>query len=101
MKKFNWYLIGLSFVCIITLLWFSGLLPKQVAKIVADNYILNQENGHEYELESIEYSLTHDSYFVNFSLNGDKENGKTLNIPYKYFPFFVLSDSNELEYDNK
>ncbi len=91
-------LLGICITLIILLiLWFSGLLPKQVAKLLAYNYMSNQEDSAGYEFVDIEYSSAHDSYFVYYVLNGNEEDKRNLEIPYKFFPFGgVFWDSNNL-----
>lgn len=82
-------------LCTLILIWFSGLLPKQVAIVVANNYMAEQENCNLYEFKNIEYSSAHDSYFVCYTLKEDIQKGRWLEIPYKYFPFYgVFKDSN-------
>ena len=93
MKKRRWCLIIIVFLCSFLLLWFSGVLPKQVAKIVADNYMAKLED--DYEFNSIGYSSVHDSYFVSYFLKEDPEEHRGVEIPCKYFPFIVLSDSDD------
>ncbi|MEG0892339.1 MAG: hypothetical protein RR998_01475 [Oscillospiraceae bacterium] len=97
MKRRKWVLAIVIMIFSFSLLWFSGLLPKQVAKVTANNYMANQENSTEYEFERIEYSPFHDSYFVLYTLNGNAEKTRSLEICYKYFPFFgVFTDSDDI-----
>ena len=80
------------------ILWFSDILPKQVAKSVAEKYMKNEVlYGEQYHAEYAEYSPAHDSYFVYFSggPNPSGEMGTTrhVGVYYRYFPFFVWYDS--------
>lgn len=96
MKKRKGFVIIIVLLCTLLLLWFSGLLPKQVAKIIADNYMEKQENSSLYEFNHIEYSPFHDSYFVSYNLKENIEEKRSLEILYKYFPFWgVFTDSND------
>lgn len=89
----------LGIFCIAFLiLWFSDILPKQVAKSVAEKYMKNEVlYGEQYHAEYAEYSPAHDSYFVYFSggPNPSGEMGTTrhIGVYYRYFPFFVWYDS--------
>lgn len=96
MKKKVSVVLGIFFIAFI-LLWFSDVLPKQTAKIVAESYMKNQLYGEHYDAEYAEYSPAHDSYFVYFSggPNPEGEIGTTrhIGVYYRYFPFFVWYDS--------
>ena len=73
-------------------LWFSGVLPKQIAKITANNYMSHQENGEEYEFDYIEYSSVHDSYFAYYTIEGN-EKKRVIEIWNTYFFFGVRYDN--------
>ena len=95
-KKLSLVLVILCLAFLI--LWFSDILPKQVAKSVAEKYMKNEVlYGEQYHAEYAEYSPAHDSYFVYFSggLNPSGEMGTTrhVGVYYRYFPFFVWYDS--------
>ena len=80
------------------ILWFSGILPKEAAKLSAERYMKNEVlHGEYYHAEYVEYSPAHDSYFVYFSggPNPSGEMGATrhIGVYYRYFPFFVWYDS--------
>lgn len=98
MKKRRRYFPIIIALCTLTILWFSGLLPKEAAKIAANNYMSKQEDGHLYEFNTIEYSSAHDSYFASYSLKGDNEKSRGLEIPYRYSPFFgIYKDSKDFK----
>ena len=94
-KKFT-LIIG-SICAVFLVLWFSGVLPKYVAKTVAESYMKEQLYGEFFDAEYAEYSPAHDSYFVYFSggPNPEGEMGTTrhIGVYYRYFPFFVWYDS--------
>ena len=80
------------------ILWFSGILPKEAAKLSAERYMKNEVlYGEFYHAEYAEYSPAHDSYFVYFSggPNPSGEMGTTrhIGVYYRFFPFFVWYDS--------
>ena len=80
------------------ILWFSDILPKQIAESVAEKYMKNEVlYGEQYHAEYAEYSPAHDSYFVYFSggPNPSGEMGTTrhIGVYYRFFPFFVWYDS--------
>ena len=89
----------LGIFCIAFLiLWFSDILPKHIAKSVAEKYMKSEVlYGEFYETEYAEYSPAHDSYFVYFSggPNPSGEMGTTrhIGVYYRFFPFFVWYDS--------
>ena len=95
-KKLSLVLVILCLAFLI--LWFSDILPKQVAKSVAEKYMKNEVlYGEQYHAEYAEYSPAHDSYFVYFSggPNPSGEMGTTrhIGVYYRFLPFFVWYDS--------
>ncbi len=97
MKKKTVTMIAGLLCTVLLLLWFGGILPKEAAKIAAENYMKNQLYGEQYEVRYAEYSPAHDSYFVYFSggPNPEGEMGTTrhIGVYYRWFPFFVWYDS--------
>lgn len=75
----------------VTLLWFSDILPKKVAEVVAINYVSKQEDGNNYKVTGVDYSPAHNCYFVYF-VNNDYEQ-RNIGIYYRYFPFDAYYDS--------
>lgn len=95
-KKAFVLLAGLLFA-VLLLLWFSGILPKEAAKISAEKYMENQLYGEFYKVRYAEYSPAHDSYFVYFSggpnPNGEMGTTRHIGVYYRWLPFFVWYDS--------
>lgn len=85
MKK----IILISLILGLLLLWFSDILPIQVAKIVASIYIRG-ETTEDFQIIGADYSPAHDAYFVYFK-SGDHQ--RNIGIYYRYFPFDVYFDS--------
>ena len=71
-------------VLIIAGLWIVGVIPKQIAKIYATNYMKNNFPKMQLEYVSIEWSQYHDNYIITFK---DKDNNiYSCTIGSKYFP---------------
>ncbi|MBE5780482.1 MAG: hypothetical protein E7328_01480 [Clostridiales bacterium] len=70
-------------------LWLSGLLPRQIAAVVAKNH-LAAHDGMGYSLQAIEFSPYHDGYFAYF-LRGEEQ--RTIGISSQYLPLWVSYDS--------
>ena len=86
----------LSIVIIFLLMWFSKFLPKQVVKLVAINYMSQQEDGSMFKLKEVGYSSAHGAYFAYFNNNQNlNEEIRNIGIYYKWFPFCVYFDSQK------
>lgn len=71
-------------ILIIAVLWIGGIIPKQIAKIYATNYMKNNFPQMQLEYISIEWSQYHDDYIITFK---DKDNNTySCTIGSKYFP---------------
>jgi len=86
MKK----IIVFILILILVTLWFSDILPLQVAKVTAIIYMRQVEDHEDFQLIDAEYSPAHDTYFVYFK-SGDIN--RNIGIYYRYFPFEVYFDS--------
>ena len=93
--KRNLIISILLIVALIAVLWAGGIIPKQIGRITAINYV--QENYADKNLEfiSMDFSPAHGSYFARFE---DGE-GNTYNfeIIYKYLPVIVWWDPLRLK----
>ena len=78
--------IIISLVLAFLLFWFSGILPKYIASLVARGYMDNS-----YTYLYTEYSPAHDMYLSYFE--NDNGEDRHLGIIYRFFPFDVLYDS--------
>ena len=88
--------IVLGIVAIFLIMWFSKFLPKQVVKLVAINYMSQQEDGSMFKLKEVDYSSAHNAYFAYFDNNENlNEETRNIGIYYKWFPFYVYFDSQK------
>ena len=93
--KKNSFTIIIVIILLFSVLWFTEVefLPLNVAKIVASNYMSQQEDGADYKVSGGEYSSAHDSYFIYF-INTRTSSYRNIGIHYRYFPFEVYFDSD-------
>lgn len=83
-------------------LWISGIIPKQIARISATNYLKKNFPEKKYEYMDIEWSSSFGGYFIKFKDENSKTVGFLMNS--KYFPItpgqgtFGLEDSYRVEY---
>lgn len=82
-----------TLIILFCVLWFSEILPKQVAQLVASSYMNHQEDGSDYQVLDVEYSPAHDSYFVYF-INQKNKHQRNIGVYYRLFPYKVYFDSN-------
>lgn len=78
-------------------LWISGILPKQIAKIYATNYLKNNFSNIQLEYIDIEWDASKEGYLINFK--DEKSEVYTFIIKNKYFPIFF--DEGLLEFKEK
>jgi len=84
---------------VLVIFWFSGVLPKEVAKLTAIIYVEKNSNGMEYEIKGVEYSPAYDYYFVYLNnVFAPAEKVRSIGVIYRYFPFFIISDSESWEH---
>ncbi|MDF2544585.1 MAG: hypothetical protein K0S47_4303 [Herbinix sp.] len=93
MKKRRFGIIFIIAV-IFLILWFSEILPKQVVKFIADNYITNQENSEDYTFNEVVYSPAQDCYFAYYTYKKDPKSLRYVGVRYRWFPMSVFYDSN-------
>jgi len=83
-------------------LWISGIIPKQIARISATNYLKHNFPEKQYEYVNIEWSSSFGGYLISFKDENDKKIGFIM--PNKYFPInpgqgtFALEESYRIEY---
>lgn len=84
-------------------LWIGGVIPKEIAKISATNYLKNNFPEKQYEYLDIEWSSSFGGYSIRFKDENNKIVGFLMNN--KYFPItpgqgtFGLEDSYRVEYE--
>jgi len=101
-NKRNIIITVIIILFIIIGLWVSGIIPKQIARISAINYLKKNFPEKQYEYVDIEWSSSFGGYLIKFK----DENNKIIGfiMPYKYFPIspgqgtFALEDSYRIEY---
>lgn len=96
-------IITIIFILVVILgLWISGIIPKQIARICATNYLKKNFPKKQYEYVDIEWASSFGGYSIKFKDEKGKEVGFIM--PYKYFPIsvgqgsFALEDSYRIEY---
>lgn len=89
-NKRNLFISIMTIITLIAVLWVGGIIPKQIGKITAINYVQNNYSDKNLEFISMDFSPAHGSYFARFE---DKE-GNTYNfeIINKYLPVIVWGD---------
>ena len=83
MKRKKW-LIPIVIIGIIVVLWFTGIIPKQIAKIVGTRYVNNHFPEMQLECVGVEYADVYRDYLITFK--GTNENIYSCVIGPKYFP---------------
>lgn len=86
-KKYLKIILITIIIIIFTLilgLWITGIIPKQIAKIYATNYMKNNFPEMQLEYVSIEWSKYHDDYIITFKDKDNNMQGYTIGP--KYFP---------------
>lgn len=84
MKNKIFKVIALILIIIFVLLFLLGIIPKQIAKIYASNYMNNNFPEMEFEYVGIEWSEVHSDYLISFR-DKDKQYYRCVIGP-KYFP---------------
>lgn len=83
--------VAVLLLALLLALWFSGFLPKQTARLVAEAYMSHQTDGEGYYTTGADFSGPHGSYFVYFQ--DPDGNLRSVGIYYRYLPIHVYSDS--------
>lgn len=104
MNKRRIIIITIIIILVVILgLWISGIIPKQIARVSATNYLKNNFSEKQYEYVDIEWSSSFGGYSIRFKDENDKIVGFLMNN--KYFPInpgqgtFGLEDSYRVEYE--
>lgn len=86
MKKKKW-VIPIVIIGVIIVLWFTGIMPKQIAKISGTTYV--NKNFPEMQLEyvGVEYADVYGDYLITFK--GANGNTYSCVIGPKYFPVYM------------
>ena len=102
-KKRIIILIIIIILVVILGLWISGIIPKQIARISATNYLKKNFPKKQYEYVDTEWSSSFGGYSIRFKDENDEIVGFLMNN--KYLPItpgqgiFGLQDSYRVEYE--
>ena len=86
----NKYIIFIIVVALVAVLWMSSIIPRQIGKIAAINYVQDNYPHKNLEFISMDFSSAYGSYFARF----EDEEGNTYNFEMmsKYLPIIVWRD---------
>lgn len=91
MKSKNILMVISMIFLLIIILWIIGVIPKNIGKNVAINYVKSNYPEMNLKYNNIEFSKEYGNYIVSFS---DKKNNiYNFKLNYKYFPVSVIYDS--------
>ena len=76
-------------------LWASGIIPKQIAKICATNYLKKNFSKAQLEYVDIEWSSSYGGYLIRFKDENNKIHSFIINN--KYFPIKLGQGYSHLE----
>ena len=82
--KIKKWAIPIVVMGIIVALWFTGIIPKQIAKISGTGYVNHRFPEMQLECVNVEYADVYGDYLITF--NGPNENTYSCVIGPKYFP---------------
>ncbi len=84
MKKKGVIIAIIIILAVVLGLWISGIIPKQIAKISATNYLKNNFPKRQVEYVDIEWDSDYDVYLIKFKDKNNKMYAFTMKN--KYFP---------------
>lgn len=83
-KKKKIIIIAVTFVLLVSVSWFSGLIPRQIAKIYGKSYVKNNFPEKQLEYVDIEWNKFYGDYIITFK--GKDEKIYSSVIGPKFFP---------------
>lgn len=83
MKNKKWF-IPVAILGVIAVLWFTGIIPKQIAKISGTSYVNDHFPEMQLQCVGVEYAEAYGDYLITFK--GADENTYSCVIGPKYFP---------------
>lgn len=94
MNKKSIVIIVLAVVLLVSVLWFVGVIPKQIAKVYGTKYM--KDNFEEMQLEyvNIEWNKYYGDYIITFKDKENKNYGCVIGP--KYFPISMGQGINEI-----
>ena len=97
MNKKSIIIIVFAVVLLVSVLWFGGIIPKQIAKVYATNYMKNNFPEMQLEYVDIEWNKYYGDYIISFK---DKENQKYACVTGpKYLPISLGQGLNAIMED--
>lgn len=93
-KKRKIIVIVIIVLIIILGLWISGIIPKQIARISATNYLKNNFPEKQYKYVSIEWASSFGGYVITFKDEKDKR--ASFIMVDKYWPVYPTQGTNAL-----
>ena len=75
---------AVAFVLLVSVSWFSGLIPRQIAKIYGKNYVKNNFSEKQLEYVNIEWNKFYGDYIITFKDNEGKIYSSVIGP--KFFP---------------
>lgn len=104
-KKRNIIIVIVVFLLSILALWISGIIPKQIARVSATNYLKKNFPKMQMEFESIEWNSSFGGYSIRFKDENGEIHGFIMNN--KYFPIepgqgkFALEEEYREKYEKQ
>ena len=100
MKQKKW-VIPIVIIGVLVVLWFAGIIPKQIAKSFGTSYVNNHFPEMQLECVGVEYADAYGDYLITFK--GTNENTYSCVIGPTYFPVSIgqglfAIESNYAEY---
>ena len=77
-------IISAVLITVIAVSWFSGLIPRQIAKIYGKNYVKNNFPEKQLEYVNIEWNKFYGDYIITFNDNEGKIYSSVIGP--KFFP---------------
>lgn len=77
-------IISAVLITVIAVSWFSGLIPRQIAKIYGKNYVKNNFSEKQLEYVNIEWNKFYGDYIITFKDNEGKIYSSVIGP--KFFP---------------
>lgn len=94
-SKYGFLIMMIIILIIILVLWICGIIPKQIAKMSATNYLKKNFSQKQLEYVDIEWSSSFGGYLIKFK---DKENEiHSFIMNNKYFPITIGQGLFEFE----
>lgn len=87
MKKKSSLIMLVSIIIVIIVLWISGIIPKKIAKVYANNYMENNFPEMQLEYVNIEWNKYHGDYLITYTDKNNQKYGCVIGP--KYLPISI------------